>query len=188
MKIVISESQYKRLIETDKKPKILEFPSLEFFDNDPFEAWKIIQKIIERKGNPPYSIDGDLNLAETPIESLGNLQSVGGSLFLNRTPIESLGNLVSVGGYLNLAYSLIKSLGNLQSVGGELDLEGTPIESLGNLQLVGGFLDLRRTPIESLGNLKFVGGYLDLQGTPLFKKYTKKQIREIVNVGGDIYL
>ena len=108
MKIVISESQYNRLIETEKKPKILEFPSLEFFDNDPFEAWTIIQKILQRKGNPPYSIDGDLN-------------------FLG-------------------------------------------------------------TPIESLGNLKFVGGYLDLQGTPLFKKYTEKQIRKMVNVVGDIYL
>ena len=48
MKIVISENQYKRLIEAEEKPKILEFPSLEFFDNDPFEAWKIIQKIIEK--------------------------------------------------------------------------------------------------------------------------------------------
>ena len=110
MKIVISESQYNRLIEVEEKPKILEFPSLEFFDNNPFEAWKIIQKIIERKGNPPYSIDGDLNLEGTPIQSLGNL--------------------VSVGGYLNLRYSRIKSLGNLQSVGEFLDLRFTPLSKM----------------------------------------------------------
>ena len=108
MKIVISESQYKRLIEAEEKPKILEFPSLEFFDNDPFEAWKIIQKIIQRKGNPPYSIGGNLFLYDTPIESLGNLQSVGGFLDLRRTPIESLGNLKFVGGNLDLYGTEIK--------------------------------------------------------------------------------
>ena len=167
MKVIISESQYNRLIETEKKPKILEFPSLEFFDNDPFEAWTIIQKIIEKKGNPPYSIDGDLDLGYSRIKSLGNLTSVGGNLYLR--------------------YSLIESLGNLQSVGGGLYLYETPIESLGNLVSVGRDLSLKGTAIESLGNLKFVGGYLDLERTPLFKKYTEKQIRKMVNVGG-IYL
>jgi hypothetical protein len=44
------------------------------------------------------------------------------------------------------------------------------------------------TPIKSLGNLTSVGGDLDLRGTPLSKKYTEEQIREMVNVDGDIYL
>ena len=127
MNIVISESQYQRLTETKEKPKILKFPSLDFFDNNPFEAWKIIQKIIEKKGNPPYSIDGSLDLAGRPIESLGSLQSVGGNLDLEETPIQSLGNLQSVGGYLALAYTSIESLGNLQYVGGDLHLHGTPL-------------------------------------------------------------
>ena len=168
MKIVISESQYNRLIETDKKPKILEFPSLEFFDEDREVAWNIIQKIVERKGNPPYSIDGDLYLYDTPIKSLGSLQSVGGDLVLRNTPIESLGNL--------------------QFVGGNLALYGTPIESLGNLKSVGEDLFLYGTPIKSLGNLQSVGGDLKLDRTPLSKMYTNKQIREMVNVEGEIYL
>ena len=136
------------LNEETQKPKILELPSLEFFDNDPFEAWTIIQKIIEKKGNPPYSIDGDLYLGGKAIESLGNLQSVVGSLALYGTPIESLGNL--------------------KSVGEDLFLYGTPIKSLGNLQSVGGDLKLDRTPLS--------------------KMYTNKQIREMVNVEGEIYL
>ena len=189
MKIVISESQYKRLIEAEEGQKVFNLPSLDFFDYDPFEAWKIIQKIIDKKGNPPYSINGDFSLRGTPIESLGNLQSVGGNLNLRDTPIESLGNLQSVGGNLNLENTPIKSLGNLQSVGGNLDLRGTPIESLGNLQSVGGNLDLYRTPIKSLGNLQSVGGeYLDLEGTGWGKMYNEKQIRKILNVEGDIYL
>ena len=132
------------LNEETQKPKILELPSLEFFDNDPFEAWTIIQKIIEKKGNPPYSIDGDLYLGGKAIESLGNLVSVGGDLDLRRTPIESLGSLQSVGGYLNL--------------------KGTPIESLGNLQSVGGRLDLRETPLSKMYNQKQIHKMVNVVG------------------------
>ena len=128
MKIVITENQYKRLIEAEEEPKILKFPSLDFFDKDPDIAWEIIQKIVERKGNPPYSIEGDLRLYDTPI----------------------------------------KSLGSLQSVGGDLDLENTPIESIGNLQSV--------------------GRNLDLDNTPISEKYSREEIRQMVNVGGKIYL
>jgi hypothetical protein len=47
---------------------------------------------------------------------------------------------------------------------------------------------LRHTDIEFLGNLKSVARNLDLRGTPLSKMYIKKQIRKMVDVGGDIYL
>jgi hypothetical protein len=123
MKIVISESQYKRLIEAEEEQKVLRIPSLKFFSND----WFLLQKFLEGRGNPPYSIGGDLVLFQTPIKSLGNLQSVGGSLDLYGTPIESLGNLQSVGGYLDLKGAPIESLGNLQSVGGNLFLNDTTI-------------------------------------------------------------
>jgi hypothetical protein len=49
-------------------------------------------------------------------------------------------------------------------------------------------LDLRGTPIESLGNLQSVGGYLDLKYTPSSKKYTEEEIRQMVDVGGKIYM
>jgi len=164
MKIIITESQYNRILKEEEEQKVLHIPSLKFFNKD----WDLLQKFLEREGNPPYSIGGDLFLARIPIESLGNLISVGGYLDLNKTPIKSLGNLTSVGGYLNLA--------------------GAQIESLGNLTSVGGDLDLRETQIESLGNLQSVGGDLDLVETPLSKMYTKEQIREMVNVGGNIYI
>ena len=162
MKYIITNKQYNLIKESEES--ILRIPTLSLFDND----WDLLQRYMEKKGNPKYSIEGDLNLRETPIESLGNLQSVGGNLYLYETPI--------------------KSLGNLQSVGGDLDLDGTPIESLGNLQSVGGNLYLFRTPIESLGNLQSVGGNLGLVGTPISKKYSKQEIRDMVNVNGEIYL
>ena len=124
MKIVISESQYNRILKEEKEQKVLRIPSLKFFNDD----WDILQKFLERNGNPQYSIGGDLYLGDT----------------------------------------LIKSLGNLQSVGGYLYLEGTPIKSLGNLQSV--------------------GRNLILWGTPLSKMYTEEEIRQMVNVGGDIYM
>jgi hypothetical protein len=49
-------------------------------------------------------------------------------------------------------------------------------------------LSLRYTPIESLGNLQSVVGALDLRVTPISKKYTEGQIRQMVDVKGDIYL
>jgi hypothetical protein len=124
MKIIITENQYKRILREEEEQKVLRIPSFKFFNND----WDLLQKFLERNGNPPYSIGGDL--------------------FLEGTSIESLGNLTSVGGTLDLRFSQIKSLGNLQSVGGNLDLLGTPLSTM----------------------------------------YTKIQIRQMVDVGGKIYL
>ena len=124
MKIAISESQYKRLFEQEEY--VLQIPSLEYFNND----WDLLEKYLKSKGNPLYSIGGDLDLRETPIESLGNLTSVGGYLYLIRTPIESLGNLTSVGNNLFLKKTSVESLGNLTSVGGTLDLRETPLSKM----------------------------------------------------------
>ena len=148
MKILVTESQYNKLFKEEKEQKVLRIPGLKFFDEDPWEAWKILQKVLEARGNPPYTIGGDLNLSDTSIESLGNLISVEGYLDLYNTPIESLGNLTSVGSWLSLEKSSIKSLGNLTSVGGNLDL----------------------------------------RYAPLSKMYTRKQIREMVDVDGEIYM
>lgn len=162
-KIIITESQYKKIMESEED-EVLHIPSLKYFNNN----WDLFLKFLESEGNPLYSLGDDLDLRKTSIKSLGNLTHVGGNLRLRNTPIESLGNLTYVGGNLNLINTPIKSLGNLQSVGGDLFLEDTPIESIGNLQSVGGNLDIFLTPIS--------------------KKYSEEEIRQMVNVGGNIYL
>jgi hypothetical protein len=188
MKLHEEVLRIRELLGEEKEQKIFTVPGLEFFHEDPWEAWNILQKVLEARGNPPYSIDGDLDLSNTPIKSLGNLISVGGYLYLKDSPIESLGNLTSVEGFLNLLGTPIKSLGNLETVGDELILHNTPIETLGKLKSVGGALFLSETSIESLENLKSVGLHLFLINTPLSEKYTKEQIRQMVNVGGEIFL
>jgi hypothetical protein len=164
MKIIITESQYNRILREEEEQKVLHIPSLKVFGND----WDQLQKFLKSKGNPQYSIGGDLDLYGAPIKTLGNLISVGGDLDLLNTSIESLGNLTSVGGYF--------------------DLRRTPIESLGNLHSVGGWLSLEKSSIKSLGNLTLVGGTLDLRDTPLSEKYTEEEIRQMVNVGGSAHL
>jgi hypothetical protein len=92
---------------------------------------------------------------------------------------------------------------------GDLDLSGTPIESLpaglqvvGNLYLsdskiqslpaglrVGGYLYLSGTSIKSLPQGLRVGGGLDLSGTPIARKYSSRQIKDMVpGVRGRIYI
>jgi len=103
--------------------------------------------------------------------------------------LESEGNLpYTIDGDLDLRYSEIKSLGNLLSVGGNLNLFETEIKSLGNLRSVGGFIVLDFAKIESLGNIQFVGGDLYLRVTPIARKYSEKEIRQMVNVGGTIFI
>jgi hypothetical protein len=147
----------------EEEQEVLYIPSIDLFGD-----WNTLQKYLERKGNPPYSIGGNLDLYRTPIKSLGNLTSVGGSLNLYKTPIKSLENLTSVGGDLVLYKSLIESLGNLTSVGGDLYLYGSPIKSLGNLTSVGGNLNLRKTLISKI--------------------YTEEQIRQMIDVRDKIYM
>ena len=77
---------------------ILHIPSLSYFNDD----WNILQNFLKHRGNPPFHIDGDLDLRNTSIKDLGNLTSVGGDLNLFGTPIKSFGNLKSVGGGLEL--------------------------------------------------------------------------------------
>jgi len=123
MKIIISESQHKRLFEEEQK--VLRIPDFKIFGND----WDILQRFLESKGNPPYSLGGNLDLLGLKVESLGNLVSVEGDIYASETPLKSLGSLTSVGGLMNLNNTPIESLGNLTYVGGDLFLINTPMSN-----------------------------------------------------------
>jgi hypothetical protein len=162
MKIIISEAQHKRLFEEEQK--VLHIPDIRIFGND----WDNLQRFLESKGNPPYSLGGNLDLVGLKVESLGNLVSVEHDLYAYDTPLKSLGSLTSVGGLLHLS--------------------NTPIKTLGNLTSVGWSLSLLKSKIESLGNLTYVGGNLDLLHTPISRKYSEEEIIQTINVNGVIYL
>ena len=115
MKYIITERQLK-LIKEDKIRKI----DFDIFNNN----WDLLQKFLERRGNPPYIIIGDLNLAYSNIESLGNLQSVGGFLNLYKTKIVSLGKLQSVGGFLALPYTPLSNTTTEEEIRIKVEVEG----------------------------------------------------------------
>ena len=123
MKYIITESQHKRLFEEEQK--VLHIPDIRIFGND----WDNLQRFLESKGNPPYSLGGNLDLVGLKIESLGNLVSVEHDLYAYDTPLKSLGSLTSVGGLMNLNNTPIESLGNLTYVGGDLFLINTPMSN-----------------------------------------------------------
>ena len=161
MKYIITESQYKLI--TEEEDDVLYIPSV-----DALGGWDNLQKFLERRGNPDYRLGGYLNLREGEVESLGNLISIEEGLYLMGT--ES-----------------IKTLGKLKYVGGVCDLFMSKIESLGDLEYVGAFLDIRYTNVSSLGKLTHVRD-LYADGTPLAKKYTRDEIRKMINIEGELIL
>ena len=128
---------------------------------------KKIQQYIKDGG------EGDLDLNNTPLTSLPDNLKVGGDLYLDNTSINSLPNNLKVGGSLNLGITKITSFPYNLQVGGRLYLYDTSLTSLpDNLQ---------------------VGGYLDLSNTPLSKKYSKEEIKKMIEdkggeVKGEIYI
>jgi hypothetical protein len=111
--------------------------------------WDLLQQFLKIKGNPKYIIVGDVDLVDREdIFDLGNLVGVEGYLNLDESSIESLGDLEFVDGYLGL-YDCknIKTLGKLKKVGWFLNLIKSSIESLGELEFVGDDLDATNTKI-----------------------------------------
>lgn len=123
MNYLITESQLKVIVEEEQK--VLRIPDFRIFGND----WDVLQRFLESKGNPLYSLGGNLNLVGLNVESLGNLVSVQHDLYAYDTPLKSLGKLTSVGGLMDLSNTQIESLGNLSFVGGSLVLSGTALRN-----------------------------------------------------------
>jgi len=174
MKYLITERQLK-LIKEDNIRKI----DFDIFNND----WALLQKFLERRGNPPYIIRGNVDLTEISIKSLGNLVGVIGNLNLgNNKTLEDLGSLEFVENILYLHNTNIKSLGSIKYVGGDLILRNSDAESLGNLESVGGYFNLKNSYINSLGNLKSVGGNFDA------RTYRLKSLGKLETVGGYLFI
>ena len=121
-----------------------------------------MQKFLERRGNPPYIIVGNLDLRGLDVVTLGSLVGVKGYLDLsNNRTIKDLGSLEFVEDLFFMQNTDIESLGNLKYVGGEMRMINSIVESLGNLETVGEHLYLKNSYVLTLSNLKSVGGNLD---------------------------
>jgi hypothetical protein len=83
MKIIITENQFEKL-KNSEEPKVLHILSFEIFGND----WGSLQRYLERKGNPLYSIGGYLDLRNSAIsnkhtsQEIKQMVNVGGKIYL----------------------------------------------------------------------------------------------------------
>jgi len=87
MKYIITDKQYQILKEQTEQ--VLKLPSVDYFG-----GWDNLQQYLTKKNNPPYSIDGELNLADSNVTSLGNLKGVkrgyGMDYFQNMSALDRL--------------------------------------------------------------------------------------------------
>jgi len=140
--------------------EIFSLPPLAVFDNN----YQTVLEFMDTLGNPKFKI--------------------AGNVYLSNSNINSLGNLVKVEGYLSLKYTNITSLPDNLHVGTSLYLSDTKITSLPDNLHVGVSLFLTNTKITSLPDNLKVGGDLNLQFTPLSDKYSKEEIRKMIEDKG----
>lgn len=212
MKLIITEGQLKLIIESEKRDKLMSIDIDDFpIGNDYEEKLKKIEEIfLKYKSDKGWIgikvignlflvddrigkldnfkvIDGDLEIfGNGEFKSLSGIEYVMGDLKLDRN-IEIINDLKYVGGNL-VTFPFLKKLDTLEYVGGSLDLDFCDISNLSSLEYVGGSLKLVECPIESLPELIYVGGSLDLQNTPLSKTTTEEELRNKIEVKGNIYL
>ena len=217
MKLIITESQYRVIVENGIRDRVFNVLGELLEDKDSFyKMYKLYKDNKESKNyvgirvfgdfnlmgvlggklsselidfcNNLVQVDGDLKVINNYIVDFPKLRSVASDMLLSMADVRSLSELRYVGGDLTLKRSKVSELPELESIGGCLDLERSQINSLPKLESVGGFLDLNYSKIESLPKLESVGEDLYLENTPLFKKTTEEELRSKINVRGNIFL
>ena len=99
MKLIITESQYQSLISEKRYKDEFVVYDLGFFSNNHWEAFPILTKILNHRGNPRLSIIGDVDLRNKRTddwegrEAFNSLVSVSGDLDLGKTSLDSLNKL-----------------------------------------------------------------------------------------------
>jgi hypothetical protein len=188
MKIIISESQYRLILEKEEKDTLLPIKGNEFIKKykkmlEPEFSKRYGMEVpkYKLKGADGIKIIGDLDLGELDVEKILNeVIVVDGNLNLRKSKIKTLGRLEKVSGYVDLSgCKELTDLGNLKYVNDYLDLSETKIKTLGNLEDVGKTLYIDEVRIEDLSKLKYVGGDINLS----FKR-TLKSLGDLEEVGG----
>ena len=216
MKIIITESQYKLILENEeylgqimelietfdetnidmafqiaKGLKIKQSTILEHYE-ELFKLFKYKPSVINlKKIIKKTNLDVDINLSKTTIDLIFNLPNLKTINFFRLN--SDLDDLVSTNKKLYITNRCkITSLPNLMSVG-DLYYAHSKITSLPKLKEVEYDLGLDNTDIESLPNLISVGGDLMLTNTPLGKELkdsgmSEDEIKNKFGVKGDLYI
>ena len=217
MKLIITEEQYRLLIENEGDGKLFNVPNAflqtiggvtkalnlynKLKDVKGFDGIKVVGKLdyyeidaddiddLDNFTNEVVYIDGTLILAEeNPDNNFGKLKVIDGNLRGSEVDNISFPNLEYVSGEVSLEDSGIVELPKLKKVDGVLYLQRTGIHSLPELEYVGLHLNLYGARINDLPKLEIVQGLLTLRHTPLADKTTEEELRNKIQVGGNISL
>jgi hypothetical protein len=131
--------------------------------NQKFGNWASSDELPAAYTEPEY-VGGDVTLSNSNT-NIGKIKYIGGNLNLQDSEIESLSNLESVGGVLYLKGNL-KDLGKLKKVG-RLDIISCNINfTLGSLEEIEDVLNIQNFSVDiDFGNLKTIGGSLYANNT-----------------------
>ena len=217
MKLIITEEQLRLIIEGESTGKLFNVPNAflqtiggvtkalnlynKLKDVKGFDGIKVVGKLdyyeidaddnddLVNFTNEVVYINGTLILAEeNPDNNFGNLKVIDGNLRGSEVDNISFPNLEYVTGEVSLEDSGIVELPKLKKVDGVLYLQRTGIHSLPELEYVGLHLNLYGARINDLPKLEIVQGLLTLRHTPLADKTTEEELRNKIQVGGNISL
>ena len=217
MKLIITEEQLRLIIENEGDGKLFNVPSAflqtiggvtkalnlynKLKDVKGFDGIKVVGKLdyyeidaddiddLVNFTNEVVYINGTLILAEeNPDNNFGKLKVIDGNLRGSEVDNISFPNLEYVSGEVSLEDSGIVELPKLKKVDGVLYLQRTGIHSLPELEYVGLHLNLYGARINDLPKLEIVQGLLTLRHTPLADKTTEEELRNKIQVGGNISL
>jgi hypothetical protein len=88
-----------------------------------FNDWNLLRRYLKWKGNPKYELIGDIKLTrEFMFHEFENLIKIDGNLDLYDSSVRSLGDIEEITGNLILVDTKIQSLGNLKYVGKKIML------------------------------------------------------------------
>ena len=190
MKLIITEEQYKLLIEGEGR--LLPVPEDMWNQEDGItKIYSLFEKTKDTKNWVGIKVFGYLSLEYENDKHLKDfckyLVEVTGDFDMSNRKRFEFPLLVKVDGDVNIANSDI-DFPKLRYVGGDFRGRGSDTEKLPELEYVGGSLSLRETFIQDLPKLQYVGDVLNIMDSPLSKKTTEEELRSKINVEGNIWL
>jgi hypothetical protein len=194
MKIIITEEQYRLIIENEGRL----FPVSEEMlnqDNGITKFYNLFEKTKDVKNWVGFKVIGDLSLEYQDDEHLEDfckyLVEVTGDFDIEGRKDFEFDSLVKIGGSFKVTYSSVPRnilLPKLKYVGEFFIGQDSDIKRLPELEYVGESLSLRGSHIKDLPKLKYVGDVLNIMYTPFSDKTTEEELRSKINVGGNIWL
>jgi hypothetical protein len=191
MKLIITEEQLRLIIEGERKLFTILDDIISQKDDGVDKIFNLFKNNKDTKNWVGIKVIGDIDLTYHYDEHLRDfcnvLVEVTGDLEITNRKGITFPLLEKVGGNLDVEMTSVK-LPKLRYVSDNFKGYNSKINELPELEYVGGKLSLRRTNIKDLPKLKYVGDFFNIMFTPLANTTTEEELRNKIDVKGEIYL